>query len=206
LSAQTNLFGNKKMLNLDKKIWRKFKIKSNDNLPYCAKKADRNTLALFFSEMNFNYGAEIGVRRGSYSKILCEANPKLKIVCIDPWAPYAEANLKKQNKNYETAKNILRKYKAQIYKKTSMEAIDLFENNSFDFVYIDAAHNFDNVMTDIIYWEKKVKPGGILAGHDYFHMSHNGVVFAINAYTRAHDIKYWYITSEQYPSWFWVKR
>lgn len=194
------------MLNLDKKIWRKFKIRSNDNLPYCAKKADRNTLAHFFSEIDFNYGAEIGVRRGTYSKILCEANPKLNLVCVDPWIPYAEAGLKRQNKYYKIAKNTLSQYKTQICKKTSIEAVNLFEDNVLDFVYIDAAHDFNNAILDIIHWEKKVKPGGILAGHDYFHMPHSGVVLAVNAYTRAHNIKYWYITSEQYPSWFWIKR
>lgn len=40
-------------------------------------------------------------------------------------------------------------------KKTSMEALNDFEDASVDFVYIDAIHTYEGVCADIIGWSKK---------------------------------------------------
>jgi predicted O-methyltransferase YrrM len=49
----------------------------------------------------------------------------------------------------------------------SVDAASLYDDQSLDFVFIDAAHDYDSVLTDIAAWRGKVKPGGVLAGHDY---------------------------------------
>lgn len=49
----------------------------------------------------------------------------------------------------------------------SIKAAKLFENESIDFVFIDASHDYDNVVADINAWYPKVKKGGYIAGHDY---------------------------------------
>jgi len=51
--------------------------------------------------------------------------------------------------------------------KSSVEAAAIFRNNSIDFVFIDAAHDYASVTADILAWLPKVKKGGIIAGHDY---------------------------------------
>ena len=45
--------------------------------------------------------------------------------------------------------------------------IDNYEDKSLDLVYIDANHNYEDVKKDLLMWEKKVKDGGWLCGHDY---------------------------------------
>jgi len=45
-------------------------------------------------------------------------------------------------------------------------AADRFEDESIDFVFIDASHEYDAVSRDIAAWYPKVRRGGIIAGHD----------------------------------------
>jgi hypothetical protein len=52
-------------------------------------------------------------------------------------------------------------------RKTSVEAADSYENQSLDFVFLDAAHDYDSIRSDIIAWLPKVKIGGWIGGHDY---------------------------------------
>ena len=43
----------------------------------------------------------------------------------------------------------------------------MFADGIFDLVFIDAAHDYKSTKRDIEIWRKKVKPGGILCGHDF---------------------------------------
>jgi hypothetical protein len=52
---------------------------------------------------------------------------------------------------------------------TSVESAATYADNSLDWVFIDAAHDYDSVKADITAWSNKVKIGGILSGHDYGH-------------------------------------
>lgn len=54
-----------------------------------------------------------------------------------------------------------------ILRQNSWEASHRFENSSLDFVFIDASHAYHNVKKDIESWFPKLKPGSIMAGHDY---------------------------------------
>lgn len=62
----------------------------------------------------------------------------------------------------------------------STEAADWFLDASIDFVFIDAAHDYESVTNDINAWLPKIKPGGIIAGHDYEPYYERGVVAAVD--------------------------
>lgn len=198
-------------ISVDRLIWNKLHIKRNDTLPFTGwnKNATRTTLAEIMSEAGYKVGAEIGVRHGTYSLILAKTIPNLKLKCIDPYAPYRgrRPSQERQDLIFAHAKKILEPYDVEFLRMTSMDAVKLIPDGSLDFVYIDAMHEFDPVMMDIISWAPKVRVGGIVSGHDYAQGYQVGVVRAVDAYTYSHNINNWYIVhGEGNPSWFWVKK
>jgi hypothetical protein len=66
------------------------------------------------------------------------------------------------------------------HRRTSVEAARRFEDQSLDFVFIDARHTFEAVCDDLAAWWPKIKPGGLIAGHEYVHAP--GVRAAVDAF------------------------
>jgi len=190
----------------------------------------RRELPDFFVEMGYKKGVEVGTYRGDFTRHF--ASKELEIYTVDPWMSYSEYghprvhSQERQDKIYARAKRCLAPYpNAHIIKKTSMEAVKDFENESLDFVYIDGHHGFKWVTEDIYEWSKKVKIGGIVSGHDYGLRRAESlpnrpmtmqVKIVIDAYTLAFDIKKWYVLGraerregemrEDYRSWFWFRK
>ena len=124
---------------------------------------------------------EIGVWKGEFSqKILDYAKPKFFFL-VDSWifdekvrgcAPqvqgqepinqeffddaYNETSLK-----FADCKNVV------IYKNNSIEASKFFDNNYFDYIYIDAEHSYKAVKQDLDIWYPKLKKNGYIFGDDY---------------------------------------
>ena len=75
----------------------------------------------------------------------------------------------RSKKHYNDALKKLEKFNKRTawYVQPSLEAYLLFDDNSLDVVYLDASHVYIDVLQDCIAWYKKLKPGGVLCGHDY---------------------------------------
>jgi len=180
-------------------------------------------LSKLFAELKLNKGVEVGVDRGLFSETLCKDNPSLHLSCIDPWKYdcFSEGNpyrLKQDyfDECYKEAVERLAPYNATIIKKTSMDALADFKDNSLDFVYIDGNHDFVNFTQDLHYWIKKVRLGGIVSGHDYAYYSYkkfNHVKRALIAYARSYRMIPVFAVMfvrkgparDHFRSWFWVK-
>lgn len=50
---------------------------------------------------------------------------------------------------------------------TNLELIKSFPDEYFDFVYIDGDHSYKGAKSDLINYFRKVRSGGVIAGHDY---------------------------------------
>jgi len=59
------------------------------------------------------------------------------------------------------------KNRAVRMKAASAEAAPHIPESSLDFVFIDAIHTYEAVKQDIALWASKVRPAGLIAGHDY---------------------------------------
>jgi len=49
----------------------------------------------------------------------------------------------------------------------SIDASGIYEDESISFLFIDGDHSYNSVSNDLHAWYNKVKPGGIIAGHDW---------------------------------------
>lgn len=87
----------------------------------------------------------------------------------DPNSPSFEPILKEQGTIFPIFKKNLKPVwnKINPVQSTSIKAAERFEDNSLDFVYIDAAHDYENVKNDIKAWLPKIKDTGLIAGDDY---------------------------------------
>jgi hypothetical protein len=50
---------------------------------------------------------------------------------------------------------------------SSTNAAAMFSYNIVDFLFLDASHDYESVKKDIEAWLPKMKPGSVMAGHDY---------------------------------------
>jgi predicted O-methyltransferase YrrM len=83
----------------------------------------------------------------------------------------------------------------------SADAAERFADESLDFVYIDANHAEPYVRQDIELWYAKIKPDGIIAGHDIINGEIMGVQRAVhNEIFEKRGLDVFLI---QDPAWSW---
>ena len=129
-----------------------------------------------------------------------KSSKNIKFYAVDTWEGSEEQGHKEtieklQSKNltlFDTFKNNLKLCEVEDYviplRTTSLEAAALFEDNSLDFIHIDASHDYDNVLADIRAWYPKVKPGGFITGDDYV-TDWEGVIQAVDEYFVGKSVK-----------------
>lgn len=159
-------------------------------------------------------GVEVGVEQGAFSEEICTASPGVKLFCVDAWKAYKgyrdHTRQAKLDRFYEITRERLAPYHCYLIRQFSQDAVLEFEDESLDFIYIDANHSYDQVAADIKAWIRKVKPHGVIAGHDYIRRKgqdqYYAVVNAVNDYVEAHKIKDLTIyRGDEAPSWMFFK-
>lgn len=74
--------------------------------------------------------------------------------------------------------------RAEFILDDSVESAKRFDDETFDLVFIDADHTEAAVRRDLAAWVPKVKPGGLISGHDYGSRRYPGVTVAVNDFFR----------------------
>lgn len=179
---------------------------------------NRIELAKYFNALGFRYGAEIGACFGRYSEILCQNMPGLKLIAVDNWN--TRRNAKREAAANGTGEEITRArlapYHAVVMKASSMDALRFVEDESLDFVFIDAAHDYKSVAEDIRGWSKKVRIGGIVSGHDYYvfpNSGNRGVIDAVDDFVKERGVALlttaWDrknpVSDDRQPCWYFFK-
>jgi cephalosporin hydroxylase len=119
---------------------------------------------------------ELGTYKGrSFSFLVVEAinsGKKFDIVGIDafPWEDVEPAFI-------ENMKPLAGHFR--YFKSLSWEGAQHFEDNSIDFLFVDADHVYEAVKKDIAAFLPKMKKGSIISGHDY-NWQHPGVLQAVD--------------------------
>jgi predicted O-methyltransferase YrrM len=113
--------------------------------------------------------AEIGVAAGGFAVPIFEIARPSKLLLIDSWANGTGSRTPESD--HETVKVAFAEQiaagRVEVLQGISWDVVAELEDASLDWVYVDAGHDFDSVSRDLDAVRAKMKPGGIIAGHDF---------------------------------------
>lgn len=136
----------------------------------------REDLGDILQKENMTVGAELGVQKGIFTVQMLKRWPSCKEYhLVDLWAQqenYVDianvgAGIQEERYN-ETLRNTNNwKDKIHVCRNYTSECVKEMPDSYFDFIYVDARHDFKGVYEDMVDWWPKLRKGGIFAGHDY---------------------------------------
>jgi len=140
-------------------------------------------------------GAELGVQRGRNARALLEIAKPKELHLIDIWA---------RNRMFKAVQEVLGKYRQVImHRAATLEVVVDFDDEYFDWIYVDADHAYKSVNRDLRLYHPKVKKNGLVLGHDFFNhgRDHMGVIKAVLECVADGLYEFMYLTSERWPSY-----
>jgi len=126
--------------------------------------------SVLYAKKHFNRPitvVEIGVFRGEHSRSILKTLPIKQLYLVDPYLATNEYSQKKLDKVFRKAKALFPKKKVTFVKKLSHEAAEELPNE-LDFVYMDGDDRYEPLTKDLETYWRKLRRGGILAGHDFW--------------------------------------
>lgn len=117
-------------------------------------------------------GLEIGCDIAHTTHFLLSNLPNLTLHSVDPYQNYVDwngNNLNNREEIYQKAMSRLSEFSDRFvhHRKTSDDAVEDFEDNQFDFIFIDGLHTYEQLTKDCNNYYSKVKDGCLFSGHDY---------------------------------------
>lgn len=121
---------------------------------------------------------EVGTHKGHFALEFLNRWRGESLTCIDPWnvpegyepqvakLPYGSTT---REEDFADCQKRLAVHADRVtyLRQMSIRAVESFADRSLDFVYLDGDHRSEQFNCDLRSWFPKVKPEGILAGHDF---------------------------------------
>ena len=183
----------------------KTKIKkiSSDKRAYILEQLDKNSKFV-----------EVGVWKGDFSRQIWNISSPNLLVLVDSWTfdekvrgcapqvsgeePLSQNFFDQAKKDtYDKFENI---QNVHILDLNSLEASSNYEDNFFDYIYIDAEHTYQAVTKDLEAWYPKLKKNGTLFGDDYYWREEDDTLSLHRAYQefiQKNHIKKWCVFKSQ---------
>ncbi len=155
-----------------------------------------------YSTLGSGIIAEVGVWCGDNSKrILRHAKPE-KLYLIDRWEDLNDTY--KSDNFYFVKGRFVKRDNVEVIKGDGIGIISQFDDDHFDWIYIDADHRYESSLAELEVFASKVKPNGFLAGHDYD--TRHGVFEAVNDFCRDNNWEMIYLTADKRNNSYAIRR
>lgn len=172
----------------------------------------KNRRALARAFPKHGVGVEIGVFRGDFSEVLLRVTKPRALYLVDPWVHQPDTvYLDGCNRTRREFRAIYRNVKLRfaryatvhVIKAKSLRAVRMFDDASFDWIYIDGNHSYEAVRDDLTAWWPKLKPDGIFAGHDYIdEQPWFRVKPAVDEFALERGVLVGVTAEDRFPSWY----
>lgn len=155
-------------------------------------------------------GIELGVAEGVFSEQVLRRSGLSFLYSVDMYAGDRGHN----DDEYRRALTRLMPHRSRntILRMRFDEAVKLFQDNTFDFIYVDGyAHTGQESGRTLEEWWPKLKPGGVFAGDDYTEVWPHTKA-AVDQFVARHRLHMEVISAEhadgpwsEHPTWWCIK-
>jgi hypothetical protein len=155
------------------------------------------------NQNNYKNIAEVGIGYGSHAKHVLKNTNIEKLYLIDPVTKYdndyfSDDIMSKEaeipGNNFNELFDLINKelsFKKEVVtflRKPSISVRnDEIEDGALDCVFVDANHEYKNVLDDLIFWWKKIRIGGQMLGDDY---GMSDVNKAVDEFAKLNNLNY----------------
>ena len=159
-----------------------------------------------FQQQETIVGLEIGVASGWTMNHFLQNLSNLQLTGIDPYVGYMDGNIKIAQEmldaQYLAAQDNISDFapRGKILRGYSQDFVNLFEDKSLDYIFIDGDHSYEGALRDCELFFPKIKSNGIFAGHDW---SFDGVQKAVNEFKDKNGSPNIRMIKEDV--WYWIK-
>ena len=152
-------------------------------------------------------GIELGVAQGEFAERILKCNHLSEFHGVDKYDDHHN-----EREYQQTLKKLMVYKNYTLHRMYFHEALDLFPDNYFDFIYIDGyAHTGQDNGKTLKDWYSKCKVGGVFSGDDYCEQ-YNKTMQSVDNFIKKYDLELHLIKCfentiwSRNPTWYTFKK